>query len=70
MRTNNKTAWDVVEERDAHYARLLNFKNGTKIELFWGLNEAMERDQMVLLKVGKEEVIINAEEMRRFLRWV
>lgn len=69
LRTNNKSTWDVVEERDAHKARLLNFSTPHKVEIYWGLNEDMTRDQMVKLKIGDKEAIVHAEELRRMLRW-
>lgn len=69
LRTNNKTTWDVVEERDAHKARLLNFSNGNTVEVFWGLNEDMTRDGMIKMKIGDKEAILNAEEVRRMIRW-
>lgn len=70
QRTNNKTAWDVTQERDACQARLFNYANGNKVEMFWDMNEATKRDGIFLLKVGDKEAMISAEEMRRFLRWL
>lgn len=70
MRRNNQTVWDVVTERDSKHARLLNYSTSHKVEIFWGMNENMVADRMFVIKVGDNEAILNAEEMRRFLRWV
>lgn len=69
LRTNNKSSWDVIEERDAHKARLLNFSTKHKVEVFWGLNDDMVRDGMIKMKIGDNEAILNAEEVRRMIRW-
>ena len=69
LRENNKSSWDVVEERDAHKARLLNFSTKHTAEVYWGLNEDMIKDGMIKLKIGDKEAIVNAEELRRFIRW-
>ena len=70
LRENNKTSWDVIKERDAQKARLLNFSNGNTVEIFWDLNEAAIADRMFKMRIGDKEAILNAEEVRRFLRWV
>ena len=70
LRENNKTSWDVIKERDAQKARLLNFSNGNTVEIFWDLNEAAIQDRMFKMRIGDKEAILNAEEVRRFLRWV
>lgn len=70
QRENNKTAWDVTHERDSHKARLHNYSNSNKVEMFWAMNESCLKDGIFLLKIGDKQAMISAEEMRRFLRWV
>ena len=70
LRKNNKTSFDVVEERDAKKARLLNFSNGNRVEVFWDLNPQSIEDGMFLMKIDDKEAILNAEEVRRMIRWV
>lgn len=71
LRENNKTSWDVVQERDSRRARLLTFGgNTTRVEITWDLNQDAIRDRMFKIQVGDKYAIINAEEMRRFIRWV
>ena len=41
-----------------------------RITVEWDLNEDAIRDKMFRLNVGGNEVIVDAEEMMRYLRWV
>lgn len=70
VRPNNKTVRDVKKERDSGRARLLNLKNGTPVEMQWGMSDASVNDQVFILKIGKEEAWLHAEDIQRFLRWV
>lgn len=70
VRSNNKTVRDVKKERDSGRARLLNLKNGTAVEMQWGMSDASVNDQVFILKIGKEEAWLHAEDIQRFLRWV
>ena len=71
LRENNKNSWDVVQERDRQMARLSTHGgNTTRVEVVWDLNENAIRDRMFKIQVGDKYAIINAEEMRRFIRWV
>lgn len=70
LRKNNKTTFDVLEERDAKKMRLLNFKSGEVVEVIWDFNKQATEDGMFIMKVGDKEVILNAEEVRRAIRWV
>lgn len=70
LRKNNKTTFDVLEERDAQKMRLLNFKSGHRVEIIWDFSKEATEDGMFLMKVGDTEVILNAEEVRRAIRWV
>jgi len=70
LRPNNKSTYDVIVERDSNRARLLNYSTGDKVEMIWNMNEAAEKDGIFILKVGDREVMLRAEEFRRYLRWV
>ena len=70
LRTNNKTTFDVLEEKNAKKMRLLNFKSGDRVEIIWDINKQAIEDGMFIMKVGDKEVILNAEEVRRAIRWV
>lgn len=41
-----------------------------RVEVEWDLNEDAIRDKMFRLKIDGCEVILDAEEMMRYLRWV
>jgi hypothetical protein len=53
-------------------------KNGTlkdytlqhRVAIKWDLNEDAEREQMFKLTIDDYEVILDAEEFMRYLRWV
>lgn len=70
LRKNNKTTFDVLEEKNAKKMRLLNFKSGDRVEIIWDINKEAIEDGMFIMKVGDKEVILNAEEVRRAIRWV
>lgn len=70
IRPNNKTVRQVRNERDAGQARLINFKSAKPVEMQWGMNDSTVQDQVFILKIGKEEAWLSAEDMQRFLRWV
>lgn len=41
-----------------------------RVEIAWDLNDEAMRDQMFRLKIDEKEVILDAEEVMRLLRWV
>lgn len=65
-----RTSKDTIEERDLGYGRLLDYKGSAKVELFWDFNEAMKQDKLVLLKIDGKEVILDTEELTKYIRWV
>lgn len=69
-RPNNKTVSDVAEERDAGKARLINYGNNQAVELQWGMNAETSKEQIFIIRIGDKEAWLNAEEVKRFLRWV
>lgn len=57
-------------QRDRRRANIRDYSLNHRIELQWDLNEEAERDQMCRLIVDDIEMIIDAEEVMRYLRWV
>ena len=41
-----------------------------RVEMRWDLNDDAQRDMMVRLTVDDYEVILDTEELLRYLRWV
>jgi nitrogen fixation protein len=66
----NKSIYDVKEERNAGKAPLINLKNGNRVEVGWGFNEAMTGDRVFAIKIGDKEAYLYADEILRYLRWV
>lgn len=58
------------EERDLAYGRVRDYYGNKKVELFWNLDADAIENKLFRLKIGKEEVILDAEEVMKFLRWV
>ena len=70
LRHNNKNTFQVLNERNSGKAPLLNFKNGNRVEIQWGMNEATVADQIFILKIDDKEAWLSSEDIQRFLRWV
>lgn len=75
---SRKNGYSMMSQRDAAYARLRNF-NGGDVIMQWhvpkeqredGLGYSGVPDGMFSLKIGKELVVFDAEEFRKYLRWV
>lgn len=61
---------DTMQERDLKYARLADFYHNKSVEMFWDINPETISKQLFRLKVGKEEVVISAVQLQKYLRWV
>lgn len=70
QRPNNKTAFDVVEEKEKTQVHLRNLGTRHNVLFTWDINEDTVRDGVFSIKIDDKEALISAEEMRRFLRWV
>ena len=70
QRPNNKTSFDVVEEKQAQRAHLRNLGTRHAVTFMWDINDATIKDGVFSLKIGDKEALLSAEEFRRFLRWV
>lgn len=69
-RGGKRTVNQTREERDLHYGRLRDYNKGKQVVLFWDFTEQAKEDGILGLKVGAETVFIDAEQLRKFLRWV
>lgn len=64
-----RTIKDTEEERDLGYARMLDLKNRNRVELRWDLSEEMRRDGVLSITIGGKEAVLDAEQLRKFIRW-
>ncbi len=55
-----------MRERDQKHARIRDLKQGKEVWLHWGFNN---KDFMLEIK-GGHTIVVDAEEFRRWLRWV
>lgn len=65
-----RTISNTKAERDLGYARLFDFKNRKRVEMFWHFNGEASQDGVFKLRVGDEEVLLDSEQVRKFLRWI
>ncbi len=65
----NQTVEDVRGERDFGFGHLRDYGKGRSVTIEWGYNQAVRDDGLFKLKVGKEEVLLSAEDILRFTRW-
>lgn len=49
---------------------LRDLSNQHKVEVFWDLNEDCITDQIFKLAIDDYEVLLDAEQVKRLLRWV
>lgn len=62
---------EVVDERERAGAEIKNYGGtGGRIIMEWNLNPNAIADQMFKLRIGDNTAYIDAEEIRRYLRWV
>lgn len=61
---------DTKEERDIAYGRVSDHLHNKSVELFWDLSPEAKQNQLFRLKVGREEVVLDAEQFMKYLRWV
>lgn len=57
-------------QRDKGSGSVRDYSLKHRVTIAWDLNEDSMRDQMFRLTVDDYEVILDAEEMMRYLRWV
>lgn len=64
----NKRLPKFSEVVDAGKGRIKNYGNGPTVEICWGWNDAVKREQMVEIRIGKESAIIDTEELLHYTR--
>jgi hypothetical protein len=57
-------------QRERRVGTLKDYSLKHRVSIHWDLNEDARRERMFKLKVGDNEVILDAEEIMRYLRWV
>jgi hypothetical protein len=65
-----KEADVAITQRDKKGGVVRDYTLQHRVEICWDLNAEAERDMMFRLKVDDLEVILDAEEVQRYLRWV
>lgn len=57
-------------QKEKRHGVLKDYTLQHRVEIRWDMNDESIRDRMFILKVGDNEVILDAEELHRYLRWV
>lgn len=57
-------------QRDKRHGVLKDYSLQHRVSLRWDLNEEAIRDRMFVLTIDEKEVILDAEELMRYIRWV
>jgi len=65
-----RTVQATREERDLGYGRLIDFNNRRSVQMYWNVNDAMTEDGVFILRIDGVEVYLDAEQFRKYLRWV
>ena len=63
------TADGLKNVRDRGYGRVLEL-GGADVVMLWNLSEKAEHDQTFKLIIGSKEYYFDAEQFRKYLRWV
>lgn len=62
---------DTRTQRDQKVGNVKDYSMRHRIALYWDLNDEAKRDLMVKMVIDDDiEVIFDAEDMMRYLRWV
>lgn len=59
-----------MKERDEGWARLHEYHHNADIKMRWDLNDQAVVDNKFALVVNGRQYILDAEEVRRWLRWI
>lgn len=79
LRRDELTLKDMAVLREGDSARtqhklsrqvLKDYSLRHQVEIEWDLNEDAKRDRMFILRVDDHEIILDAEELIRAVRWV
>ena len=68
---------DMVREqdsaRDQHKqtrGSLRDYSGQHTVEMYWNLSEEAKKDMIFKLRIDDKEVLLDAEQLSRYLRWV
>lgn len=68
------TGFAKMKERDLGYGRLIDYNQHKEVWMDWRLEKEYEDDQMFKMVIGtgrdKITIVLDAEQLRRHLRWV
>lgn len=65
-----READQAKEQRDKARGELRDYSLQHRVEMRWDMNEESIRDKMFILQVDDVEVILDAEQVMRYIRWV
>lgn len=57
-------------QRDRRQGNMKDYSLSHRVQVRWDLNDEAIRDKMFILKIDDLEVVLDAEEMMRYLRWI
>ena len=57
-------------QRDRLHGEIKDYSLQHRVEIQWDLNEDATRERMCRLIIDDYEVIVDVEELMRYLRWV
>lgn len=67
----------IMQEQDSardqskmNYGALRDHSGQHHVMLMWDLNEDCKKDMIVKLRIDDVEVLLDAEQLQRYLRWV
>lgn len=68
------TGYQKMKERDLGYGRVRDYNQGKEVWVDWRMSREDEQSQLFKMVVGtgkeKTIIVLDAEQMRRHLRWV
>ena len=79
MRTTKLTTKDMDVLREQDSARdqhkqtrgsLRDYSGQHVVEMYWNLSEEAKKDMIFKLRIDDKEVLLDAEQVSRYLRWV
>lgn len=68
-RLSRATGFAKIDERDRNYTVLKNYAGG-RVIMRWNLSDFDNAHQRFMLTDGNRNIVLDAEELRRSLRWV
>lgn len=57
-------------QREKRHGELRDYSLKHRVHLYWDLNDDAMKDQVFRLTVDEKEVLLDAEQVMRLLRWV